>query len=272
MGNLTAILNKKFTIMGIVNITSDSFYDGGRYFSADNAVSHARKLIDEGADILDIGGASSRPGASPVTIDDEIERVIPVIKAIRKESTIPISVDTTWSGVAEAALACGADWINDVSAGRNDSRLFNVVAENNAIIVLMHSRETPQTMQVNPQYQNVFIEVITELWRAVKGCSDAGISANRIILDPGIGFGKTFEHNCILLKHIGLFCNIGFPVLIGTSRKSFIGKITGRDVEKRLAGSLGSIAAAYAGGVKIFRVHDVAETVDFLKVLSEIAM
>ncbi|MBN1604025.1 MAG: dihydropteroate synthase [Chitinispirillaceae bacterium] len=272
MNNLTAIVHKRFAIMGIVNSTPDSFYDGGRYSSVDAAFSHAMKLIGDGAAILDIGGASSRPGASPVTFDEEIERVLPVIKAIRKESAIPISVDTTWSKVAEAALESGADWINDISAGRFDSRILSVVAKYKAVIVLMHSRGTPQTMQENPGYQNVLAEVITELWGAVRNCFDAGISTDRIILDPGIGFGKTFDHNCTLMREIDTFCKIGFPVLVGTSRKSFIGKITGREVEKRLPGSLGSIAAAYAAGVKLFRVHDVAETSDFLKVLSEIGM
>jgi dihydropteroate synthase len=272
MNNLSAILQKRFAIMGIVNCTPDSFYDGGRYSGVEDAFSHAMILIEDGADILDIGGASSRPGASLVSIDEEIERVLPVITAIRKESAIPISVDTPWSQVAEEALKSGADWINDISAGRFDNRLPRVVAEYKAVIVLMHSRGTPQTMQENPEYQNVMTEVITELWSAVRSCFDAGISEDQIILDPGIGFGKTYDHNCILMKGIGSFCKMGFPVLIGTSRKSFIGKITGRDVEKRLPGSLGSIAVAYAGGVRLFRVHDVAETLDFLKVLSEIGM
>ncbi|HEX2958929.1 MAG TPA: dihydropteroate synthase [Chitinispirillaceae bacterium] len=271
MEKLTAILRKKFAVMGIVNITPDSFYDGGRYFSEEMAVSHALALIDKGADVLDIGGASSRPGASLVAIEDEIRRVVPVIDAVRKETEIPISVDTTWSSVAQAALDAGADWINDISAGYIDSTIIDVVAQRDAVIILMHSRGTPQTMQVDPHYENVITEVVADLKCAVKRCTDAGIDKNKIIIDPGIGFGKTFEHNCALLKNVRSFCELGFPVLLGTSRKSFIGTITGKRVDERMAGSLGSIASAYVNGVKLFRVHDVAETVDFLKVLSEVA-
>ncbi len=271
MDKLSAILNKKFAIMGIVNCTPDSFYDGGRYFNPEMAVTHALGLIDKGADVLDIGGASSRPGASPVAIEDEIRRVIPVISAIRKKSEIPVSIDTTWSEVAQAALDNGADWVNDTSAGRNDSTIVDVAARRDAAIILMHSRGTPQTMQVNPTYENVVADVISDLLSVVEKCISEGIDKNKIIIDPGIGFGKTFEHNCKLLKNMRALCELGFPVLIGTSRKSFIGTITGKKVEERLAGSLGSIASAYMHGVKLFRVHDVAETVDFLKVLSEIS-
>lgn len=271
MDKLTAILNKKFAIMGIVNITPDSFYDGGRYFSVEMAVSHALALIDKGADVLDIGGASSRPGASLVAIEDEIRRVVPVISAIRKESGIPISIDTTWSSVAQAALDNGADWVNDTSAGNIDGAIVNVAAQRDAVIILMHNRGTPQTMQVNPMYEDVVADVISDLLSAVRQCTDKGVDKNKIILDPGIGFGKTFEHNCKILKNMKSLCEIGFPVLLGTSRKSFIGTITGKKVEERLAGSLGSIASAYIDGVKLFRVHDVTETVDFLKVLSEVS-
>jgi dihydropteroate synthase len=271
MEKLSAILERKFAIMGIVNITPDSFYDGGRYFSPEMAVSHAFDLIDKGADILDIGGASSRPGASPVAIEDEIRRVVPVIDAIRKESEITISVDTTWASVAQAALDSGADWVNDTSAGNIDSGILNVAAQRDGVIILMHSRGTPQTMQINPMYENVVADVICDLLSAVKRCIGKGVDKNKIILDPGIGFGKTFEHNCKLLKNMRSLCELGFPVLLGTSRKSFIGTITGKKVEERLAGSLGSIASAFINGVKLFRVHDVAETVDFLKVLSEVS-
>jgi dihydropteroate synthase len=271
MDKLAAILEKKFAIMGIVNVTPDSFYDGGKYYNPETAVTHALGLIDKGADILDIGGASSRPGASPVEKEDEIRRVVPVINGIRKRSGIPISIDTTWSSVALAALDSGADWVNDTSAGSIDSTILNVAALRDAVVILMHSRGTPQTMQDNPLYGDVVRDVVSELLNAVKRCNDAGINNNRIILDPGIGFGKTFEHNCTLLRNMRSLCEPGFPVLLGTSRKSFIGTITGKKVEERLAGSLGSIASAYIQGVKFFRVHDVAETVDFLKVLSEVS-
>jgi dihydropteroate synthase len=271
MEKLAAILEKKFAIMGIVNITPDSFYDGGRYFNPEMAVSHALNLIDKGADVLDIGGASSRPGALQVAIEDEIRRVVPVIDAIRKESEIPVSVDTTWGSVARAALDSGADWVNDTSAGNTDSGILDVVAQRDGVLILMHSRGTPLTMQINPTYENVVADVISDLLNAVKRCCDKGIDRKKIIIDPGIGFGKTVEHNCTLLKNMKSLCELGFPVLLGTSRKSFIGTITGKKVEERLAGSLGSIASAFINGVKLFRVHDVAETVDFLKVLSEVS-
>jgi dihydropteroate synthase len=227
-------------------------------------------LIKQGADILDIGGASSRPGASPVAIDDEINRVVPVITEIRKYSDIPISVDTTWADVAQASLESGADWINDISAGRFDPGILSVIAKHKAVFVVMHSRGTPQTMQQNPEYHNVVDEVITEIRNAVEKCCEAGIDLNKIVIDPGVGFGKTVEHNCSILKNCNLFCNLGFPVLLGTSRKSFLGQMTGKTVEERLAGSLGTVAAAYLKGVRLFRVHDVVETVDFLNVFSEV--
>lgn len=271
MEKLSAILEKKYAIMGIMNITPDSFYDGGRFVSLKMAISHAMDLIDKGADVLDIGGASSRPGALPVAIEDEIRRIVPIIDAIRKESEIPISVDTTWGSVAQVALDNGADWINDTSAGHVDNSIIDVVAQRDAVIILMHSRGTPQTMQMNPLYENVVSDVISDLSIAVKQCTDKGVDKSKIIIDPGIGFGKTFEHNCTLLKNMRLLCEMGFPVLLGTSRKSFIGTITGKKVEERLAGSLGSIASAFIQGVKLFRVHDVAETVDFLKVFSEVS-
>ncbi|KMQ49744.1 Dihydropteroate synthase [Chitinispirillum alkaliphilum] len=261
---------KPFALMGIVNVTPDSFYDGGQYNSIENAVAHGLKLRDEGADILDIGGASSRPGAPVVDPQEEIRRVIPVIKRLASEFNGPLSVDTTWAVTAKAALQCGATWVNDISAGRFDPQMPTLVAQSDCSVVLMHSRETPQTMQHDPRYQNVTEDVKNELKQSVKRFTDAGVSRDRIILDPGIGFAKSFEHNILLMQQLERLKELGFPLLIGTSRKSFIGKITNNVVSDRLFGSLATVATAFLRGVTIFRVHDVKETRDFLNVFSRL--
>jgi dihydropteroate synthase len=259
-----------FAIMGIVNVTPDSFYDGGKHWTADDAVRHGLQLRDEGADILDIGGASSRPGAAAVDRDEERRRILPVIERLAREFEGPISVDTTWADVAADALDAGAAWINDISAGRFDPKMVSVAAQRKCPVVLMHSRGTPETMQQNPIYNDVVTEVKDELLLSLKRFTDAGLDNEKIILDPGIGFAKTFEHNIALLRGLHQIVQCGYPVLIGTSRKSFIGKITGKSVNDRLFGTLGTLASAFIRGVKIFRVHDVAATRDFLSVLAAI--
>lgn len=258
------------TLMGIVNVTPDSFYDGGWHSTVDSAIEHIRKLQDEGVDIIDIGGASSRPGAQPVPPRVELQRVLPVIEVAAGFFEGAISIDTTWSVVARAACNAGATWINDISAGRFDEEMAPAAAECGCRVILMHSRGMPQTMQVNPFYTNTVKEVSSELSDAVERFRSAGVAGDKIVLDPGIGFAKTFEHNITLMKHLDAIVAMGYPVAVGTSRKSFIGTITGKNVEDRLAGTLATVASAYRAGVTIFRVHDVAETADFLKVLSAI--
>ncbi len=265
------LLDKKdFLLMGIVNITPDSFFDGGEHNTHQSACDHARKLLNEGANILDIGGESSRPGALPVSVDDEIARVLPVIEQLRKETNVPISIDTTKAAVAKKALDAGATWINDISAGRFDPKMASLAAEKQCPVILMHSRKSPKNMQSDPTYGDVVCEVIKELLAQVKVFTDTGLFQENIIIDPGIGFAKRFKDNIDLLRNVNSFIKTGFPVLIGPSRKSFIGQITGKETDHRLCGTLGSVAAAYIHGAKIFRVHDVDETNDFLKVLSTI--
>jgi dihydropteroate synthase len=264
------VLKGPFAIMGIVNVTPDSFYDGGRHSSVSAAVEHALKLRDEGADILDIGGVSSRPGASAVSVKEELERILPVIKSVVNEFDGPVSVDTTWASVAEAALECGASWINDISAGRFDGRMKEVAASFECPVILMHSRGTPQIMQNNPVYDDVVGEVKNELLKSVDKFLKAGVVRKNIIIDPGFGFAKKKLHNIALLKGLKEIVRTGFTVLVGTSRKSLIGEITGKNADNRLYGTLATVASAYLRGARIFRVHDVDATKDMLKVLSVI--
>jgi len=268
---ITNVLNKHYALMGIVNVTPDSFYDGGRYATADAAVEQGIRLAAEGTDILDIGGASSRPGARAVSPEEEVERVLPVIRRLEKEFKGPISVDTTRSSVARQALEAGATWINDISAGRADPLMpLLVAAEGKCIVVLMHMRGTPETMQSFSQYGDVVAEVKQELLASVNAFVKAGVNRERIVIDPGIGFAKTAEQNVALLRHLDAFVKTGYPVLVGTSRKSFIGRLTDREAPERLWGTLGSIASAFLHGARIFRVHDVAAARDFLTVFSAI--
>lgn len=261
---------QNFRVMGIVNVTPDSFSDGGMHYSTDSAFGHAEMLINDGASILDIGGASSRPGSDTVPEETEIARVVPVIRKIAARYNIPISVDTTWVNVAKAAIDAGATIVNDISAGRFDSGMARFVADADCSVVLMHSRKMPKTMQQNIVYDDVIQNVKSELSDSVEMFLGKGVRKEKIFIDPGIGFAKSFTHNVAILNKIDEFLNMGYPLVLGTSRKSFIGTITGRDVSARLSGSLGSIAGAYYKGVRIFRVHDVKETVDFLKVVSVI--
>lgn len=273
MTAITHVLNNTYSIMGIVNVTPDSFYDGGRYIDVNAAVEQGKKLVFEGADVLDIGGASSRPGAEVVAPEEEAGRIIPVVRALAKgPGGVLISVDTTHVSVARAALEAGASMINDVSAGRGDPGMPALVAESGCAVVLMHSRGTPQSMQHETDYADVVSEVKNELLDAAGRFQKNGVARERIVLDPGIGFAKTPEQNVALLQGLKTFTGAGYPVMVGTSRKSFIGYLTGRDAPLRLAGTLGSVASAFFRGARIFRVHDVAETKDFLKVLCAIEL
>ena len=261
---------KLYTVMGIVNVTEDSFYDGGRYVTKEAAVERALRLVEEGADVIDIGGCSSRPGAKFLPAEEEAGRVVPVVSELAKRG-VPISVDTVWSLVAEAAVGAGAGWINDISAGRIDPKMPALAARNpRCVVVLMHSRGTPDTMQNAPSYGDVAGEVVSELSGSIETFLRAGVSGDKIIVDPGFGFAKDVNHNVDLLRRLDKVVDMGYPVLAGLSRKSFIGAITGRNVEERLPGTLAATAIAFRNGAKIFRVHDVKETVDFLKVLAAV--
>lgn len=253
-------ISTKPLLMGILNVTPDSFSDGGRYSSVSSALAHAERMIDEGADIIDIGGESTRPYSISVSSGEQIHRVIPVIKAIRKHvsSSIPISIDTRLGAVARLALAEGATIINDVSAGINDPEIFKIAAAADCPIVLMHMQGTPQTMQENPQYDNVIDEVISSLMERVNAAQTAGIHKARIILDPGIGFGKQSQHDLTLISHLNQLCEQGFPVLLGASRKKFMHNFVDGNCEESLAITTATTTAfAVMAGAYIIRVHDV---------------
>jgi dihydropteroate synthase len=260
-GRFTLSLERPL-VMGVVNVTPDSFSDGGRFFDSRSAIEHARRLADEGADILDIGGESTRPGAAAVSEADELARVLPVLE---KLSAFCVSVDTRRPMVMKAALAAGASMINDVRA-LAEPYAHEAVASTGCAVCLMHMLGQPATMQREPRYDDVVAEVKAFLKEAVRKARFAGIGADRIVVDPGFGFGKTPEHNLTLLRSLRKFQDLGVPVLAGLSRKSTIGRITGRPVEERLAGSLAMALLAIEQGAKILRVHDVKETKDVIAV------
>lgn len=246
-------------VMGIVNVTPDSFSDGGKFFSPDAALAQARALVEDGADILDIGGESTRPGSQPVSVQQEIDRVAPVIEAISAEFNVPISIDTLKTNVMRAAVAAGAGLINDVNALRSEGAL-QAAAELNVPVCLMHMQGTPQTMQQEPHYDDVVKEVEDFLLGRVAACQQVGIGADKIILDPGFGFGKRARHNLRLMKHLSRFTAMPYPVLVGVSRKSIIGNMLKVSVEDRLAGSLSLAAISVWQGAKLIRTHDVKAT------------
>lgn len=247
-------------LMGIVNVTPDSFSDGGRFNRTEAAVAHALRLVEEGADILDIGGESTRPDAPEVSEAEELERVIPVIEALASRTGAPISVDTMKPTVARTALAVGAAIINDVAANRVDPAMWRVVADSRAGYVAMHMQGTPRTMQTEPSYTDVVAEVDAFLGGRLVRLAEAGVTAEQVALDPGIGFGKTLEHNLQLLGRLDALRNRQRPLLVGVSRKSFIGRLTGASVEDRLPGSLAGACWAVALGASVVRTHDVAAT------------
>ena len=257
--------------MGILNCTPDSFYDGGRYNnSLQSSIDRASQIVKEGGAIIDVGGESTRPGSTPVSLDEELSRVIPVIEAISSRFGIVISIDTTKSTVAREACGVGATIINDISAGRFDSKMASVVSELQAKVILMHSRKTPKNMQDNPKYINATKEVIDELLTQVELFGKAGVSKSDIILDPGIGFAKDDIANFNLLKNIDkIIEETGFEVLVGTSQKSFIGRLLGENSE-RLSASLATIGHTYRQGANYFRVHDVKESVNYLKMMDSL--
>jgi dihydropteroate synthase len=253
-------------VMGIVNVTPDSFSDGGLAATLETAVAHGRRLVDEGADLLDIGGESSRPGAEPVPVEEELRRVIPVIEKLARQVAVPISVDTTKAEVARRALEAGAAIINDIAALGADRAMPRVVKEMDAGVVLMHMQGTPSTMQRNPEYEDVVSEVRDFLAERIAWVESQGIPRARIAIDPGIGFGKTFEQNRELLRNLDQFANLGCTVVIGTSRKGLLGTLTGRPVSERATASIVSSLAAAVRGANVLRVHDVGPMTDAIKV------
>ncbi len=257
-------------IMGVVNVTDDSFYDGGRYADSERAITHAIELVDQGADILDIGAESTRPGAHPVREEDELARVVPVIAELARRVTVPISVDTTKSRVAQSALDAGASIVNDVSALRGDTAMASVVARSGAGVVLMHMQGTPQTMQAAPMYGEVVAEVMQFFNERMQAAMEAGIAKMNIVLDPGIGFGKLLEHNLELLNRLPELTMLDRPLLVGASRKAFIGQLVGRSAEHREWGTAAAVALAVDRGARILRVHDVGIMADVVKVAAAI--
>ena len=256
--------------MGVINVTPDSFSDGGRSLNADRAVDLGLQMVREGAAIIDIGGESTRPGASPVPAEQELDRIAPVIDKLRPETDVLISVDTTKASVARWALDHGVEIINDVTALRGDPDMAGLVAETEAGVVLMHMKGDPRTMQESPSYQDVAVEVCAFLERAVAAAETAGVGPDSILVDPGLGFGKTVEHNLLLLNRLGSLSSLGKPILVGTSRKSFIGLLLDLPVAERLHGTSASVAAAILRGAHVVRVHDVPQMVQVARLIDAI--
>jgi dihydropteroate synthase len=242
-------------IMGVLNVTPDSFSDGGRYFDRQQAIEHARTMVAEGADILDIGGESTRPGAGPVSAEEELRRVLPVVETLAAEVDVPISVDTLKPEVADRCLAAGADIVNDVQ-GLREPAMMDAAARHRAAVIIMHMKGTPRTMTNEAIYADLIGEVSDFLTAQAESARTAGIET--VIIDPGIGFAKNMHHNLMVLRHVDAFVALGYPVLIGPSRKRFIGDVTGRPADDRVAGTLAAVTAAVLGGAAIVRVHDVA--------------
>jgi len=255
----TLTLGKRTLLMGILNVTPDSFSDGGLFFDKEKAVAHGLRMVEEGADIIDIGGESTRPGSKPLELEEELRRVIPVIESLAKEIDVPISIDTYKSGVAQRAIEAGAEIINDISGLHFDPGLAQVAAKEDVPIVLMHIRGIPETMQKNVHYDSLFSEILHYLKESIQMAESAGLDPQRIIIDPGIGFGKTVEDSLLIIKNLYEFRVLGKPILLGTSRKSFIGKILSAEAGDRLEGTLSSIAIGVLNGAHIIRSHDVLQ-------------
>ena len=270
------LLGERTLVMGILNITPDSFSDGGKYLDSQAAVAHALRLEQEGADILDIGGESTRPGATPITPEEELRRILPVIQVLRGRLRIPISVDTRRAGVAEVALDAGAEILNDVSGLRMDSRLGEVARQARAPLILMHMRGTPRTMQRGPFARDVIRDVMSGLRESVARAKRAGLSKSQLLIDPGIGFGKKYEQNFEILARLPEFARLGCPIVIGTSRKAFLGKALAKfgdpaaPTEDRLLGTAATVTVSILGGAHIVRVHDVAEMARVVRVTDRV--
>jgi dihydropteroate synthase len=263
-------LGRRTVLMGILNVTPDSFSDGGEFFDREKAIDRGVAMIEEGADIIDIGGESTRPGAQAASVEEEIERVVPVIRQLRRKVSVPISIDTYKAEVALKALDEGADIVNDVGALRFDPAMAGLVAREQVPVILMHMQGTPRTMQLDPHYDDVVREIADFLDERARFAANSGIDASQIVIDPGIGFGKTLEHNLLLLRNMAALTALGQPVLVGVSRKAFLGKILDLPPQARVEGSLAAAVAAALGGAHLIRAHDVKETYRALKVADAI--
>lgn len=252
-------MGPKTLIMGILNVTPDSFSDGGQFATKDLAVKHALKMVEDGAHIIDIGGESTRPGAKEISATEELERVLPVIKAIREKSNIPISIDTYKSDIADAALKAGADIINDISGCNFDPKMAATSAKHNAPTIVMHIKGTPKNMQRDPRYNDLIAEIKEYLQNSINRLIKAGLSKNQIIIDPGIGFGKTLEHNLTIMNRLNEFSELDCPILMGTSRKSVIGAILDLPPNERIFGTAATVTANIMKGAHIIRVHEVSQ-------------
>ena len=255
----TFTLGKRTLLMGVLNVTQDSFSDGGLYFDKEKALARGLRMVEEGADFIDIGGESTRPGSKPIELEEELRRVIPVIESLGKEVDVPISIDTYKSTVAKRAIEAGAEMINDISALHFDPDLGQVAAKEDVPLILMHIRGTPETMQKDVHYDSLFSEILQYLKDSIQRAESTGLDPQQIIIDPGIGFGKTLRDNLLIIKNLSEFRILGKPILLGTSRKSFIGKILNAEVNERLEGTLSSIAICALNGAHIIRCHDLLQ-------------
>jgi dihydropteroate synthase len=265
-------LGRQTLLMGVLNVTPDSFSDGGLFFDKEKAIAHGLKMVEEGADFIDIGGESTRPGSKPLELDEELRRVIPVIESLAKETDVPISIDTYKSTVARKAIEAGAQIINDISGLHLDPSLSEVAAKEDVPLVLMHIRGNPETMQKDVHYESLFSEIIQYLKDSIQRAESAGVDPEQIIVDPGIGFGKTVEDNLLILKNLKEFKVLGKPLLLGTSRKTFIGKILNAGVTERLEGTLASIVVGVLNGAHIIRCHDVLQTKKAIAIADAVRM
>ncbi|MGB2630863.1 MAG: dihydropteroate synthase [Candidatus Omnitrophota bacterium] len=266
----TLPIGERTCIMGVLNVTPDSFSDGGRYIDPEKAAERIKGMVDEGADVIDIGGESTRPGADGISTSEELQRIMPVIKAVKGTLSVPLSVDTYKSEVARQALMGGVSIVNDITALHGDPEMAGTIAEFDAGVVLMHMKGTPATMQKSPDYGDVIEEILSYLEGSIRIALDAGIDPEKIIIDPGIGFGKKLEHNLAILKDLKRLRQLGKPLLVGTSRKSFIGELTGKDIRDREFGTAASVALAAANGADMIRVHDVGSMKDVMRVVDAI--
>ena len=264
------MIRRRPLVMAVLNATPDSFSDGGKWFRARDAVRRAREMTAAGADLVDIGGESTRPGAAPVSLAEELRRVVPVIERLASSVRIPISVDTSKAEVAARAIAAGASIVNDVTALHGDPQMASMVADSRAAVILMHMRGSPDTMQRSPRYRDVASEVERFLLDATATAQRSGIERSRILIDPGLGFGKTVTHNLQLMHALPRLASLGFPVVIGPSRKSFIGRVLNAEISDRLYGTLACVAQAFYGGAHLVRVHDVKPAADLLRMLEAI--